>query len=901
MNQIQGSQKLASIRLSSLDRILFALQKSHNSRLQQNVLQTPSNQNQSQNNAQQNKIDLHYNNGQYCNDYQQKQNIEQNDNYRDLKQQSGQNGSKIEVRPKIRQNHPDTMQVLTNHTTGVKSYQTQKQLILNGGNPTSPQPYLENLYVQTHSNGFNQSQKKKKHKQQQQQNNFNDFQLNNPYLRKQSVRAFSQQKHKISDLLTQAQRNNDKNINQGDRSTSPKYKKLTQDRVHSNNKDLQIVSEKQEEHSNDQILASANRVRRQQSQQETRRQVSGKNSGMFAISHNSIAQNLGESQLKQHSNFNSIFKIGQRQIGGQQQCLIQNQAQNQDKLSALKFLTLQQNEKQQYQTQNELQKAISSSKSGATRFKIQPSNIKQLGTFEITSNQNQLVKVPSNIDKLIPHFKEDQLIDFQNVQKQMNYNLNKIQQQAQSQFQQVQGGQGESRQKSKNNNQDKIGQIDNPMAFREEVELRELFNLLSQNNSRPSKSKSNGKIKFLGGLALLSVCGFVAVSHLNSRQELNIVNEQEFALQTFEKDQDSPIMKEYVNYLAKHQKTYSSNSFDIKAKYINFKNNFLKILSHNEDDSQSFEMGLNSFSDMSQEEFEKIINKGILIRPDHALKVKPLPEVSENSEQKGRFLSESLELQQSSTTSLPEYVNWYKEGKVTRPQDQRMCGSCWAFSAVSALESLAFMSGNSPTLQEFSVQQLVDCDEVNFACGGGWMYDAFGYVKNNGISLRNSYGYDYSSRRRDCVYRPSTQNYFRNTGMIEEDGNKNERMKELVSERPISIAMFASGMMQHYKGGVLTEDYLKCSSNLKEVNHGIVLVGYGKVKQGDRVRGVCKEYWIIRNSWGPNWGEEGFFRLCMDGAGSKKTPFGTCLVNKYATWPNMDGVIKPPTDGETEA
>ena len=99
-----------------------------------------------------------------------------------------------------------------------------------------------------------------------------------------------------------------------------------------------------------------------------------------------------------------------------------------------------------------------------------------------------------------------------------------------------------------------------------------------------------------------------------------------------------------------------------------------------------------------------------------------------------------------------------------------------------------------------------------------------------------------------------------------------------------------------YKRGTLTEDYLKCSSTRNEVNHGVVLVGYGKVKPGEKVRGKCKEYWIIRNSWGPNWGDEGFFRICMDKAGAKDRKYGACLVNKFATWPNMDGIIIPPTD-----
>ena len=121
-------------------------------------------------------------------------------------------------------------------------------------------------------------------------------------------------------------------------------------------------------------------------------------------------------------------------------------------------------------------------------------------------------------------------------------------------------------------------------------------------------------------------------------------------------------------------------------------------------------------------------------------------------------------------------------------------------------------------------------------------------------------------------------------------------MKRLVSKQPISIAMYAPNILSKYKNGIVTEDYLKCSAQRFEVNHGVVLVGYGKVNKNDRVRGYCHEYWIIRNSWGENWGEKGFFRICMDGVGAKDKPFGSCLVNKYATWPTLDGTMIEPTE-----
>jgi C1A family cysteine protease len=76
--------------------------------------------------------------------------------------------------------------------------------------------------------------------------------------------------------------------------------------------------------------------------------------------------------------------------------------------------------------------------------------------------------------------------------------------------------------------------------------------------------------------------------------------------------------------------------------------------------------------------------------------------------------------------------------------------------------------------------------------------------------------------------------------------------------------MYTTGMMMAYNHGVLTEDFLHCSNPSWEVNHGVVLVGYGRVDEKLRTFGHCQEYWIIRNSWGARWGEDGFFKLCAD-------------------------------------
>ena len=83
----------------------------------------------------------------------------------------------------------------------------------------------------------------------------------------------------------------------------------------------------------------------------------------------------------------------------------------------------------------------------------------------------------------------------------------------------------------------------------------------------------------------------------------------------------------------------------------------------------------------------------------------------------------------------------------------------------------------------------------------------------------------------------------------------------------------------------MTEKALHCSHN-GEVNHGVVLVGYGRVTEKDDVaRGHCEEYWIVRSSWSARWGEDGFFRLCLDW--DPETPDGTCMINQWITYPTL--------------
>lgn len=90
--------------------------------------------------------------------------------------------------------------------------------------------------------------------------------------------------------------------------------------------------------------------------------------------------------------------------------------------------------------------------------------------------------------------------------------------------------------------------------------------------------------------------------------------------------------------------------------------------------------------------------------------------------------------------------------------------------------------------------------------------------------------------------------------------------------------------MDYYsKGTLMSSDCNKFCSNPKhkEVNHAVTIVGYGKSE-----RKGCDEYWLVKNSWGVNWGEDGHFKFCADRVG-KDEEFGGCQIASYIMWPSM--------------
>jgi len=218
-------------------------------------------------------------------------------------------------------------------------------------------------------------------------------------------------------------------------------------------------------------------------------------------------------------------------------------------------------------------------------------------------------------------------------------------------------------------------------------------------------------------------------------------------------------------------------------------------------------------------------------------------------------------------SSLPASVDWVAAGAVTPVKNQGSCGSCWSFSTTGALEGAYKLKYG--TLESFSEQQLVSCDDVDLGCNGGWMDDAFDWTaKNGGLCTEAAYPYTSGAgKNAACVTGCTANANVAPKSHTDVTANSVTALMSAVAQQPVSIAIQANqAAFQSYSSGVLTG---RCGERL---DHGVLAVGYGTENGVD--------YWLVKNSWGPDWGENGYIKI-------ERSDADLCGVLLAASYPTL--------------
>ena len=372
----------------------------------------------------------------------------------------------------------------------------------------------------------------------------------------------------------------------------------------------------------------------------------------------------------------------------------------------------------------------------------------------------------------------------------------------------------------------------------------------------------------------------------------------------------------YLDYLKDYNKIDTSNNKYIgfsnnnieKNNFKIFKTNYEKVEEINEElllNNNTFELGFNS-------DFDNYLYN----EPDVNLMNKVIPRNYTFKNSYEKYIKDPL-FYIKNFFSIKKEFSWNDTSYLSPVKNQGRCGSCWAFASTNALET--YMRSLNYTIDRLSEQELVDCSKENYGCNGGFMHKAYDFIIRN-KGLVSDKDYPYVARTNKCnvckckdgkhIYDEKLYNeiYGKDTCCDEDSccdkdscncDDKNSKLNftevlhlnkvngsqlkeyeftipKSILDRilslkisPITIAVDASSIyFRYYKNGVID---IKTNST-QQLNHAVLLIGYGLDDKG--------LYWIIQNSWGSDWGDNGYCRIRVEEGE------GILLSNIYGVYPS---------------
>ena len=323
---------------------------------------------------------------------------------------------------------------------------------------------------------------------------------------------------------------------------------------------------------------------------------------------------------------------------------------------------------------------------------------------------------------------------------------------------------------------------------------------------------------------LILLIGFIAFSFATPKFNADF----EHILKGEQVPSDHEILKMYQEFLYTFKNTKFAAYKDMD-RFAIFKTNVRKMILHNSNPERTWDMGINQMTDLTDE--EKLNYYNLMEDQDCSATASPK-----------RIYS----------NDIPANFSWVDEGVVSPVKDQKNCGSCWTFSTVGVMESRYKMATGEELM--FSEQELVDCPDPDVydthGCSGGLPSYAYNFIRDFGLEEENDY--PYLARDAPCSYDASAHRVTTDGPFNITAGDEEQLKEELFNTGPVSVAFQVVADFMSYTSGVYSST--DCKNTSQDVNHAVVAVGFGTTEDGI-------DYWLVKNSWSDQWGDEGFFKI----------------------------------------